>query len=306
MALTLTLLGVGSALPTSNRNPSAQFLQVGNTGFLIDCGEGTQMQLRKYRIGFQKIHYVFISHLHGDHYLGLMGLIWSMNLLGRQRPLVIYGPASLKSLIAFHLEAASGKLDFELIFEAVDASRSELLLSTKTMDVRSIPLKHKIPCTGFLFSEREKPLVLDGGALEKYKVPVYQRKALKEGKDFTDTVSGKVLPNRLFTKGRPPAYSYAYCSDTAYFPEVVPIINKVTVLYHEATFLTTEKHRAHRTKHSTAEEAGKIAQQAGAGRLILGHFSNRYVDLAPFLDEAKSQFESTILGEEGGVYTIEI
>jgi ribonuclease Z len=306
MAFTLTLLGVGSALPANNRNPSAQFLQTGNTGILIDCGEGTQMQLRKCRIGFQKIHHIFISHLHGDHYLGLMGLLWSMNLLGRKIALNLYGPKALEKIIALQLTSSSSRLDFELRFKALDHGAPEVLFENKKLTLSSFPLKHKIPCSGLLVKEKQGPLRLIPAKLIKYDVPTYLRNGLKEGRDFIDPESGARIKNSIFTLPPSPVVSYAYCSDTAFSETLPDFIRNVTVLYHEATFLEEDAVRAKRTKHSTAAQAATIAKLSNAGQLILGHYSNRYDSLLTFLIEAEAVFHNTILGEEAHSYPVRI
>ena len=304
MSSSVLILGVGSALPTTKRNPSSQLLQMGGEHILIDCGEGTQSQLRRNKVGIQKIHHIFISHLHGDHYLGLMGLISSMSLLGRNSPLHIYGPSQLESIINLHLNVASSKLNFPIHFVATQQKENQVLFESEKMEVYTIPLKHKIFCTGFLFKEKPKPRKLIGKKLDHYNVPVYKRAQLKMGKDYYDEKNDVWIENAKLTIDPDPPASYAYCSDTAYFESIVPIIKGVKLLYHEATFIDVDKKRAIATKHSTSRQAASIAKKAEVEKLVLGHYSSRYLDLAPFLNEACEIFEHTVLGEENKVYPI--
>lgn len=297
------ILGSACATPTLNRNPSAQLLNVNHQYFLIDCGEGTQLQLRKHNINFNRIHYIFISHLHGDHYLGLPGLIQTMHLLGREKELTIFGPKGLQEIMDVHFKHSKSTLKYPLIIRETNANNGEQIFENANIIVRSFPLKHKIPCTGFVFKQPPHPRRINPKAIEKYNIPKYAINRLKIGADFTDE-HGKTIENSLLTHDSLPSFSYAYCSDTAFFEEILPEINKVTLLYHEATFIEKDKKLAHKTLHSTANDAGTIAKKANANSLIIGHFSNRYHDLSVLLEEAQQIFKNTHLALEGNEFKI--
>ena len=298
------ILGIGSAIPTNYRNPSAQLLMMESNHFLIDCGEGTQNQLRKFKAGFQKINAIFISHLHGDHYLGLMGLLWTCNLLGRVQPIKLFGPPALLPIIKNHLKASESKLQFELDFKPTKSDGLNLLFENKNIEVFSFPLKHKVPTTGFLFREKPKKRKIDPQALKKWEIPIVDRRAIKDGKDFYDEEGQVTIPNAELTLDPNPSLCYAYCSDTAFDKDIVQYLDNVNTLYHEATFLERDRDRAISTKHSTAKEAAKIARSAKVGKLILGHFSNRYKELDEFVEESTAIFSNTILAEEGEAFEI--
>jgi ribonuclease Z len=294
----LTILGCSSATPTSTRNPTAQLLQVAGRFFLIDCGEATQIQLRKYKIKFQRIDHIFISHLHGDHYLGLMGLLSSMHLLGRTKDMWVYCPAGLDEIISVQLRHSSTVLNYQIHFRFHDASKQELLFEDEKVSVESIILNHRIPCCGFLFREKKKPRSLNRVALEDHKIPVSAFHAIKNGEDYINE-EGIRIPNADLVNAEIPVHSYAYCSDTCYDEEVIRQVKDVDLLYHESTFTEEMKKRAKETHHSTALEAGTVALNAGVKKLLLGHYSARYTNLSPLLHEAQAVFPNSELAHEG-------
>lgn len=298
MNFELTVLGSGSALPRLDRKPSSQHLNVQERQFLIDCGEGTQLELKRYGIRFQRIHHIFISHLHGDHYLGLMGLLSTFHLLGREKELWIHGPPELEDLLRHNLERTGSRLRFPLRFQYTDPESQKLLFEDQKLEVYSIPLHHGVHCTGFLFREKPKLRKIRKEKLEEYDIPIRMRQALKEGEDVEDP-NGRSIPCEELTDPPPPSRSFAYCSDTAYSEGLAEMVNNVDLLYHDATFQKDLLERAGETYHSTAEQAARIAEAAGAGRLLLGHFSARYKELAPFLEEAQQRFPSTIIARDG-------
>ena len=300
---TVLILGSASASPTLQRNPTSQLININEQYYLIDCGEGTQLRLRANKIKFQRIHHIFISHLHGDHYFGLMGLIQSMHLLGRTAELNIYGHPTLKEIIDLQLKAGNSYLSYPLIFHALGNEKPEIILDTDKIEVSTVVLKHRIPCNGFVFKEKQKPRKISPAALKEYKVPKYAINGIKLGDDFT-LENGEIIANKLLTSDSPPSFSYAFCSDTRYEESILPQIKDVDLLYHEATF--TEEHlaRAKKTYHSTAKQAATIALMANANRLIIGHFSNRYAVLDELLDEAKTVFKNTALAKEDLVFDV--
>ncbi|MBR2638156.1 MAG: ribonuclease Z [Bacteroidaceae bacterium] len=298
------ILGCGSALPTTRHNASAQVLRIGNKQYMIDCGEGAQLQLRKSHVHFAFINNIFISHLHGDHCFGLLGLISTFGLLGRTAPLHIYSPEPLESLMSPLLNYFCKELTYKVIFHSIDTSKQSIIYEDKSITVESIPQKHRIPCCGFLFREKPKKPHLRGDMMEYYKIPLYLRQSIKEGDDYI-TPTGELIPNRLLTSKADPSRSYAYCSDTLPCPQNRSIIEGIDLLYHEATFANSEKTRAAATFHSTAGEAARIASDANVKKLIIGHFSSRYTDENILLNEAKELFRNTVLAEEGKVYNIE-
>jgi ribonuclease Z len=294
----LTILGCSSATPTSQRNPTAQLLNIAERFFLIDCGEATQIQLRKYKIKFQRINHIFISHLHGDHYLGLIGLLSSMHLLGRTVDLNIYCPPELKEIIDLQFSYSQTYLKFNINYHFYNYVNNDLIFEDDKVEVRTIVLNHRIPCCGFVFTE--KPLLshILKGKLEMYQIPVEQIMAIKKGEDFI-TESGETIQNKLLVTDKMKPRSYAYCSDTCYDEGIIEFIKGVTLLYHEATFMNDMLLRAKETFHSTALQAATIAQKAEVKTLMIGHYSARYKDLQPLLAEAKSIFKNTILAVEG-------
>jgi ribonuclease Z len=293
----LTILGCSSATPTSQRNPTAQLLNIAERFFLIDCGEATQIQLRKFKLKFQRINHIFISHLHGDHYLGLVGLLSSMHLLGRTVDMHLYCPAELKQIIDVQLKYSQSHINFNIIYHPHQYINGHLIFEDDKVEVREIVLNHRIPCCGFLFREKMLPASISKNTIEKYKLDVAQIVAIKNGAELVSD-SGDVIPNEQLVT-RLSARSYAYCSDTAYDERILEVIKDVDLLYHEATFLDEMKERAKETFHSTALQAATIAKKAGAKKLMIGHYSARYKDLQPLLAEAKTIFENTVLAVEG-------
>ena len=298
MALTLTILGSSSALPTSDRFTSAHILNVYEHLFLIDCGEGTQIRMRQNKIRFSKINHIFISHLHGDHFFGIFGLLSSFNILGRKNPIHIYSHHGLESLIMQSLSFSGQELSYPLIFHELQSESKELIYSDKNLEVFSFPLSHRIPTCGFLFKEKQKLKKIKKTAIAKYNIQSQKILDIKKGEDFI-LGDGTIIKNSELTTNPQDPSSYAYCSDTKYLPEIVPYIKDVTLLYHEATFLNDLKERADITFHSTAEQAAKIAKEANVGKLIVGHFSVRYKTLEGFLEESQSIFENTYLALDG-------
>jgi len=304
MSLKLTILGCHSATPRVNANPTSQFLQIKNHHFLIDCGEGTQVQLRKNKIKFSKINHIFISHLHGDHMFGLIGLISSFRLLNREKELHIYGPKGLKDIITLRLKLSDSWTHYKLIFHELTSNSSELIFESKSVEVYTIPLDHRIYTNGFLFKEKQGERQLDMNAIKNEpEIDICDYQNLKNGKDFIKE-DGSVILNTSVTKDPKPIISYAYCSDTKYTESIIPIIENVDCLYHESTFLKDRTDLAEKTKHATSEQAAMIASKAKVKQLLLGHYSGRYKSKAPFLEEAKVYFQNSILAEEGQTYEI--
>jgi len=298
MTFSLTILGSSSALPTSERTVTAHVLNVHERFFLIDCGEGTQMQLRRYRIRFAKIHNIFISHLHGDHFYGLFGLISSLNLMGRKVPLNIYGPPGLDKYLDLHFSASTVQLDYPLVFNSLDMEKAAKVYEDDKLMVESFPLDHKIECCGFIFREKVGERRIKKEAVKELSPGIKDILEIKRGGDFTDR-DGKHWKNEELTDPPRSTRSYAYCSDTRYNEAILPFIKNVDLLYHEATYMDEMRQRALKTGHSTAGEAGKIAASADAGILVIGHFSSRYKKLEPLLNEARLQFPDTVLAEDG-------
>ena len=304
MSLKLTILGCHSATPRVNANPTSQFLQIKNHHFLIDCGEGTQVQLRKNKIKFSKINHIFISHLHGDHMFGLIGLISSFRLLNREKELHIYGPKGLKDIITLRLKLSDSWTHYKLTFYELTSNSSELIFESKSVEVYTIPLDHRIYTNGFLFKEKQGERQLDMNAIKNEpEIDICDYQNLKNGKDFIKE-DGSVILNTSVTKDPKPIISYAYCSDTKYTESIIPIIENVDCLYHESTFLKDRTDLAEKTKHATSEQAAMIASKAKVKQLLLGHYSGRYKSKAPFLEEAKVYFQNSILAEEGQTYEI--
>ncbi|MCO7318483.1 ribonuclease Z [Riemerella anatipestifer] len=295
MSVHLTILGFNSAIPTVNSSTTSQLLEVQERYFLIDCGEGAQVQLRRAKAKFSKINHIFISHLHGDHCFGLPGLIASFRLLGRETPLHIYGPKGIQEMLETIFRITETQRGFEVIYHELEGNQSVKIYEDHKVEVFTIPLNHRIYCNGYLFREKPKERHLNMEEISKYpEIETCDYHSLKKGKDFTLS-DGFVLKNEVLTTPPQPSVSYAFCSDTRYLESIVPIIKGVDVLYHEATFLHDLKEMADYTGHTTALEAATIAQKAGVKKLILGHFSNRYADLNVFTDEARTVFPNTFL-----------
>lgn len=293
----VTILGCGSALPTTRHFASAQVVNLREKLFMIDCGEGAQMQLRRSRLKFSRLNHIFISHLHGDHCFGLMGLISTFGLLGRTAKLHIYAPAPLDQLLQPQLDYYCAGMDYQVEVHTIDTTRFAPVYEDRSVTVYTLPLRHRIACCGFLF--REKPTLphIIREKIDFYQVPEYAINQIKNGADWT-TPDGEVIPNRYFTRPSEPARSYAYCSDTCYLPELQEYLKNVDLLFHEATFGKDLEKRAQETFHTTAEQAATLARDSQAGRLCIGHFSARYEDETPLLHEAQEIFPNTILARE--------
>lgn len=294
----LYILGCFAATPRALNNPSSQILEIKNHIFLIDCGEGTQLQLRKNKIRFSRIQHIFISHLHGDHFFGLPGLISTFRLLGREKELHIYGPKGIKEAITLLLKLGDSWTNFPLIFHELSSKEQTVIFQDNTVSVKTIPLDHRVYTNGFLFSELPGERKLNTKAVAKYKIDKVYFNKIKKGEDVL-LEAGQIISNDLLTMDPPKSKQYAYCSDTAFSPKIVPLLSKVDVLYHEATFLEEEAVLAQKTKHSTAKQAATIASKAKVGLLILGHFSTRYKTFQPFVKQASEIFESVVLAEDG-------
>ena len=303
MDFALTILGVSGATPGHGRFPTSQVLQVHQHVFLIDCGEGAQMRLSDYNIPRNKINQVFISHLHGDHFFGLPGLLFSYSLNDRNNPLEIFSPPGLEPIMRAQL-LPGGKLSYPIYFREFDPSTPQIILENDELIVHTIPLKHRIPTAGFLFREKPfQPNIRKDKILE-YNMTVQQIKAVKSGEDLL-LEDGTVVPHETLTHPPYATRSYAYVSDTQYDESIVPLIRDTDLLYHEATFGKEMEENAKKTMHTTAEGAAMIARKANAGRLVIGHYSSRYADIAPLLKEAKAVFPDTLAGTEGITYEVE-
>ena len=302
MSFELTILGSNSALPTSNRYPTAQVLQVPGRCFLIDCGEGTQIQLRRNKINFSSIQHIFISHLHGDHYYGLIGLISTMNLMGIKGDLHIYAHSELKNLLQPQLDFIRRDLTVRPVFHPLNFKKPQTIFESKTVEVVSFPVKHSMPTCGFLFREIQKQANIRKEMIKTYSIPISKIKEIKDGADFI-TEEGDVISNEILTTPPPAPTSYAFCTDTAFHPPLAEIVHGVDVLYHESTFLEELKELAAKTLHSTAKEAAEMAILSGAKKLLIGHFSARFKKTERFLEEARQVFENTEVAEEGKTYT---
>ena len=294
----LTILGCYAATPRTLTNPTSQVLEIKNKIFLVDCGEGTQVQLRKNKIKFSKINHIFISHLHGDHLFGLIGTISTFALLGRTTDLHIYGPKGVKEIITLQLRLTSSWLSYELFYHELESKESEVIFEDNKVIVKTIPLKHRVYTNGFLFQEKPADRKLNVEAVQHYNIHTAYYQKIKGGGDVT-LDDGTVIENKKLSFDPFPAMSYAFCSDTAYHEDILPIIKDVDVLYHEATFLESEAALADKTLHSTAKEAATIALKANAKQLILGHYSTRYDGIERFKEEAETVFPNTLLGDDG-------
>jgi ribonuclease Z len=299
----LTILGSSSALPTSERYPSAHVLNAHERLFLIDCGEGTQMQMRKNRIRFGKINHIFISHLHGDHIFGLYGLLSTLSLMGRKAPVHLYAPEKYNHLLHTHLEDFDIHLSFEIEFTPLSGKDPVQILDDKYLTVTAFPLQHRVPAFGFLFREKRSERKIIPECISKYNIPLVRLPAIKKGEDYI-TPEGVVIKNEDITLPPPEPLSYAYCSDTKYFRRLASFVKGVTLLYHEATFDMTMKDLAELTGHSTTLDAARTALKAMAGSLIIGHFSARYRDISFLVDEARTVFPRTFAAIDGKSFEV--
>lgn len=297
----VTILGCYSATPRTLNNPTSQVLEINNRIFLIDCGEGTQVQLRKHKIKFSRIKHVFISHLHGDHFFGLPGLVSTFQMLGRETELHIYGPKGIKEAVLLYLRLGNSFTSYPLIFHELTNKNAEVILDDEKVTVTTIPLTHRVYTNGFLFQEKPKERKLNINEVLNYDIDKCYYQKIKNGSDIT-LDDGTVLANAMLTEDPVPAKSYAFCSDTIYKPDIVDSIKNVTALYHESTFLDKHKHLCDHTKHTTAYQAGLIAQSAAVDNLILGHYSTRYDDLNEFKNEAEEVFNNVLLAQDGKTF----
>lgn len=299
--LILTILGNNSAIPAFGRNPTSQVLQIEDDYFLIDCGEGTQLQMTKYKIRRSKIHHIFISHLHGDHYFGLIGLLTSMSLLNRTQDLHVYGPAQLQHIIEYQLEVADTNLSYKLHFHTL--THEGIILDETRFTVHCFNVQHRIECWGFLFKQKKNPRSIDALRVKAYEIPASFYEKLQMGQDYV-TKKGTIIPNDEVTIANAPAKSYAYCADTIFDECIAEKVKGVDLLYHETTYLKDNADKAAARFHCTTVQAGTIARNAQAKKLLIGHFSSRYETLDEFLTETMEIFENTELAIEGSCYKI--
>ena len=304
MSITLTILGCHSATPRINAFPTSQYLEINNSHFLIDCGEGTQRQMRKYKVGFSKINHIFISHLHGDHFYGLVGLLATFGILNREKELHIYGPKGIKEVTLLQLKTSQSHANFKIIFHELVSKKSELIYEDEKVSVKTIPLNHRVYTNGYLFTEKEKSRKLHTENIRNYKeIDKADYLNIKAGKDIILS-SGEVISNSELTIPPSKPLSFAFCSDTSYKPDIITVIENTDLLYHEATFLSDREDLAKKTKHSTTKQAAKIAKEANVNQLVLGHYSGRYKDISLFKKEAQEIFKNTELAEPGKVFSI--
>lgn len=299
----LTILGNNSAKPIYGRHPSAQILKVNQNLFLIDCGEATQIQLQKYKIRSNKISHIFISHLHGDHYFGLIGLLSSMHLSSRTKDLYLYGPPELIDIINLQFSVAQSSCSYKIHFTPILAEESKILVETEQIKIECFPVQHRIPTHGFRFIQKKGLRKINIMQCQNYAVPIQEFNNLKKGADFINP-QGKIIKNEVLTEEGAAQKSYVYAADTRYFPELPKIIGTCDLLYNESTYLKDLEHLAHERYHCTAAQAATIAKEAHAQQLLLGHFSSRYKEVDAFLQEAKEIFHNTLLSKEGESYNI--
>lgn len=299
----ITYLGCGSATPTLRHMASSQVVDLRDKLYMIDCGEGTQLQMRRMRIRFNRLNHIFISHAHGDHCFGLPGLISTLGMLGRKGELVIHGSKAVGDFIRSMLAIFCKEIPYPVRINIIDPCQHQLVMEDRSMCVYTLPLKHRIPTCGFLFAEKAGEAHLLREMIDFYHIPVKLLAGIKQGADFVNE-DGTIIPNSRLTRPAEPPKRYAYCSDTAYCPGIIPLIEGVDCLYHESTFMEADLPRAKETFHSTAKQAAKIASDAHVKKLVLGHYSARYDDVQPLLNEARSVFPETIAGEEGLVVSL--
>lgn len=299
----ITILGCGSATPSPKHYTSSQVVDVRGKLFMVDCGEGTQIQLRRSRVAFARINHIFISHLHGDHCFGLLGMISSFGLLGRTAPLYIHAPQELGSILSQEMSFYCRELEFNVELQGFDPEVTTVVYEDRSLTITAFPLRHRVPCAGFLFREKPTADHLDRAAADFYHVPQWEYNRIKEGGDFT-TDDGTVIPHERLTRPAGPTRCYAYCSDTTYNPSMLPVIKGADLIYHDCTYADDDAERARKHFHSTATDAARTALEAQAGRLMLGHFSARYTDESILLDEACKIFPNTILARENLTVTV--
>ena len=299
----ITILGCGCAIPTTRHNPSAQIVNIREKLSLIDCGEGTQLQMRQNKAKFMKLQNIFITHMHGDHCFGLLGLISSFGLLGRIAPLHVYAPQEYEKLFHAQLDFFCPRLEYQVLFHPIDTSRHALIFEDRSMSVHTIPLKHRVPCCGYLFKEKETLPHIIRDMIDFYHIPISEINHIKNGADWT-LEDGTVIPNHRLTTPSAPPRKYAYCSDTLFNPSIIPIIDGATLLYHEATFGEDRKDRARCTFHSTTIQAATIARDSHVQKLLIGHYSAHYLDSSILVKEARTVFPNTIGAEEGMIVNI--
>lgn len=304
MSFAVTILGCSSAKPTPNRHPSGQAVNIHEQYYLVDAGEGTQQQLIRYGINPLKLRAVFISHLHGDHVFGLFPLISTLGLYGRRTPLDVYAPAPFGEMLEAHLRLFDTQLPYEVVWHRVDTTQHARLFENRTIEVWSIPLRHRVPCAGFLFREKEPPLNVDKFKIVKYALSIAQITTAKRGEEVT-LETGEVIPNGELTYRPYRARSYAYLSDTNFSARAAELCRGVDLMYHEATYAADEQRAARERGHSTTLDAAKAALKAGARRLVIGHYSSRYKDEGVLVDEARELFPETWPATEGTTFTIE-
>ncbi len=304
MDFKVTILGSNSATPTSNRFPTSQLVNVMQRYFLLDCGEGTQMQLRKFRQPFNRINHILISHLHGDHFFGLIGLLSTFSLLGRKGDLHIYAFGELQKLLQPQLDFINTETTYKIVWHPLSSKQAQKIYGDRTVEVYSFPLKHRIPCCGFLIKEKECPANIKKEMIELHNIPLKEIPQIKNGADFT-MPNGDVIPNKHLTTPAPPVRSYAFCTDTRYEETIIPYIKGVDLLYHEATFGDDMEAMAQSGYHTTARQAAMLAKKARVKKLIIGHFSARYNDLSFLLDQGRTEFKETYLAKDGMTLDIE-
>ena len=298
------ILGCGSALPTRHHNPSSQIIEVRGKLFMVDCGEGTQTAIRSLHINFNKLYAIFITHIHGDHVLGLIGLLSTLGLQGRTAPMHVYAPEGYEKLFKLEIETFCSTLDYDIHFHPVDTTRSQIIYEDRSLTVETLPLHHRMPCSAFIFREKEGLRHIDPAKVAAYGVPTSQMNNLRAGCDWV-TPEGNTIPNNELTTPADPVRAYAYCSDTRYMPTLAKELKArgVTTLYHEATYGEEMKDKAIKYLHSTAREAALTAREACVKKLLLGHYSKRYLDETPLLEEAKEIFPHTHLTDEGKTFS---
>lgn len=304
MSFSITILGSSASLPTTKRFSTAHAINIHERFFLVDCGEGTQIQLQKFKIKYARINHIFISHLHGDHFFGIFGLLSTYSLLGRKKEIHIYAHQRLDEILnSSNSPLILNELGYEVIFHKLNFKKEEALYEDKMLTIKSFPLKHRIPVVGFLFSEKQRPKNIKKEVIEKYDIKIPEIIKIKEGADYT-TENGEVIPNRKLTIPAPKPRSYAFCTDTLAKEKTVNYIKNVDLLYHEATYDKSNKELAKKTGHSTSIEAAEIAKKAKVKKLIMGHFSPRYKDILKLEDEAKNIFPDTVAVNDGDVFNI--